>query len=684
MRPVLLLCVLGLAACPPSPATDAGTGGSGGSGEQDSGPTGPACATSKDCRLAGFDGACRGGFCTATALCTDDVECGLGETCLEGACRFTGCASNADCATGTCRLDVFTCSECGKNADCPNARPVCDTASNTCVQCSTDAQCGPPGPSHCDAPTGACVHCLVDAHCPNGLACSAARVCTGAGLNAGCPMGVACGAGLTCVNLGGVQTCLSSCSLSAPTCTAGQICYKLTFTSSNALVFDQGGPLGVCYAPGAGLKGYRESCSRQASSVSTSNCQPNLVCVPESPTSSICRTYCDLQMSGACPSPEKCHPFRGDQNGRLYGLCYPDTGWGDACFTDAACRTGLSCTPYEDPSAADRLAPVCQYNVGTAPGLAPCKNTVLPDAGVLPADRVCASGSCAADPLFSSNKFFCYGACQTNADCSVSGRTGVCDGEFAFPAGTSPGKVKGCRPACTATAACQAEYGSNIVCRSRFTPSYNASFVTSCAPPAGFFGAGQACTGNGECRSGFCLVDDGRGVQRKGVCAEPCDTTADCAPPDAGPPRGGPQVCDPQTFMGFIGFDGVAVTQDDLLLTAKLCHGAGCTVDDDCGVDAGVVCVPDVDPADAGRALMLRCRAPHQSGILTGGAACNQNADCASGVCGTLQAPSTGTGRACFQACTAATACPGTTTCRVGGLRLNTSLSTVSLDSCAP
>lgn len=277
MRSLPAFAVLALAACSPTPSMDAGTGGSGGGDPVDSGPTGPACTKAPDCRNVGFDGVCRGGFCTAGALCTDDVECGLGESCREGACRFTGCANNSDCATGTCRLDVFTCSECGKNSDCPMSRPVCDLTTNTCLGCATDAQCGPPGPSHCDAPTGSCVHCLTDAHCPNGLSCNAAHICTGAKLGAQCPMGTACDSNLICVSLGGVNTCLASCSLSNPSCVTPQICYKLTFTSSTALVFDQGGPLGVCYNPQAGLRGYREACSRQASSVSTSNCQPNLV-----------------------------------------------------------------------------------------------------------------------------------------------------------------------------------------------------------------------------------------------------------------------------------------------------------------------------------------------------------------------------------------------------------------------
>ncbi len=671
MRYLFPLTALLLTACPGTPGIDAGTPDP----VADAGlPPGPSCATSADC----VDGVCRGIHCTMAALCTDDVECGLGEDCVDGTCRFTGCAKDSDCASGACRKDVFTCAECGTNAGCPTTRPVCD-ANNTCVQCSTDTQCSPPGPGHCDAPSGACVHCLEDKHCPNGLNCGAGHLCTGAKLNQQCPMGTACDSGLICVSLGGVNTCLNGCPLSAPTCKTGEICYKLTYSGGSGLVFDQGGPIGVCYLPQQAAKGYREACTRPAASVSTSNCQPNLTCIPDSPTLSVCRTFCDLNLSNACPPGEKCHPFKGDFNGRLYGICYADNGWGDPCFADSACKPNQSCTPYEDPSAGDDLSTVCQFAVGAAPGLAPCKNTPLPDGGTLLADKVCQSGACQADPLLSSTKFFCYSACKTNSDCSVAGRTGSCDGDFVFPAGVATGTVKGCRRQCASNASC-AEYGAGITCRSRYVSGFTPSFATSCAPQLNGGVGGAACTTNTQCRSGFCLVDDGRASRRKGVCAEACTSAADCS--DAGSPTG-PLDCLDTAFIGFVGYDSVPNTTDDVVLRAKLCSGSTCASDDDCG-DGGAACVPDVDPADAGRLLSLRCRPPHATGFLPGASTCSQDSDCVSGVCGTLQAPSTGFGRACLQSCTAGTVCPGTSTCRAGGLRVQTSFTTVSFNSCAP
>jgi hypothetical protein len=67
-----------------------------------------------------------------------------------------------------------------------------------------------------------------------------------------------------------------------------------------------------------------------------------------------------------------------------------------------------------------------------------------------------------------------------------------------------------------------------------------------------------------------------------------------------------------------------------------------------------------------------------------GGEACGTDVQCLSGVCGLLQAPSMGTGRACFEACTGSTVCAATMTCRAAGLQVATASSLVSLDSCAP
>ena len=422
------------------PLTLAAPACSGGSAVPDAGTTGVdagspphiACDSPEDCRVAGFDGACRAGVCKANVPCGDDSECGLGETCTSGQCRFTGCVQDSDCAVGRCRAEAFACTECSASADCPSTLPVC-SAEGRCIQCGRDSDCPAFGPAFCTA-IGACAHCLEDAHCPNGLRCGENGVCLGAQKNQVCNQGVACDVGLTCVTIGGTRTvCAEACNLFTPLCqTPGEICIKLTFADSASLVFDQGAPLGVCFPPVNGAKGYHENCD-------TTICQPNLECIPDSATRSSCKTYCDPEAPFCAPG-EKCHAFPGDWSGRQYGVCYPDTGFHDRCDADNDCRAGQHCVPDDDPSAGNGFALFCAFAVESAPAsasaLTPCDE-----------DADCGSGACRADPEVGGAPSFCFGACREDADCNVGGRQGVCDADFLFSTEYAKDvKVRGCRP----------------------------------------------------------------------------------------------------------------------------------------------------------------------------------------------------------------------------------------------
>jgi hypothetical protein len=675
VRSALLTLAVALCACPPPAAT-------GDAGPEDAGvglPVTP-CDSPDDCRAAGVSAACRMAECVVDVPCGDDLECGLGERCVAGQCRFTGCTADADCATGRCLSDTFSCVECGRDQDCPAQRPVCNTASNTCVACRADADCARPGPSHCSS-SGACVHCTSNDHCPNGLVCSSTNVCAGAGESSPCPEGTACAAGLACVNVGSSPVCLRSCPLYAPMCPMGQICYRLTYATSSSLVFEADGPIGVCFGPQAGLRGVREPCLRQNGG---SNCQPNLQCVPETAQLALCRAYCNPGVSGSCPAGEVCRGFPGDFSGRPFGLCLPDSGFGLPCARDAQCRTGLSCQAYDDPSSQADVSPLCQFDVGAKPGLAPCAATALPDGGVLTADRACQSGRCVADPLFSAAGApgaYCLATCKASSDCATDAGAGVCDADFAVttPFGTT-GTVRGCRPSCAAPADCQGFPG--LTCRVRVvsTPS-EPSYAATCSPPGvGGLPPGAPCASNSQCQSALCFLDDGRGVRRAGRCAAPC-RAGDACSPDGGATM--PIDCRPTTLLVTRGYDGRPGTADDTYATPSLCSGAPCTTDGDCGDG---VCALDVDPAATPLGpLTRRCRAP-TAGAKRGGEACVVDGECRSGVCGVLAAPSTGAGRACYEACApGGSACTAPSmTCRAQALRVDSLNGTTSVDSCAP
>jgi hypothetical protein len=147
-----------------------------------------------------------------------------------------------------------------------------------------------------------------------------------------------------------------------------------------------------------------------------------------------------------------------------------------------------------------------------------------------------------------------------------------------------------------------------------------------------------------------------------------------------------PMTCQTTTHLLNRGSDAIAGTTDDKFATPKLCSGSPCTTNDDCRPDGGgnAVCAVELSPSNPFSAVVLRCKPPTPA-LLLGGAPCNFDTECQSGACGYLQPPSTGSGRACFEACNATSTCPASTMCRVGGLRIQTAQGIgPSVDSCAP
>lgn len=617
----------------------------------DAGPLPVACVSADDC--VSLDAVCRRNVCARDVPCGDDLECGLGERCESGQCRFRGCTTNDACGSGFCDATTFSCAECGSNDDCAGDTPVCHRGLRKCVACAGDADCQPPGQPHCSN-SGECVACITDSQCGQGLLCSSGNRCVGASLNTPCPMGTACAAGLVCVNVGTTPTCLESCAVYEPTCQAGQICYGLSYSASTSLVFEASGPLGVCFAPQAGQRALREPCVRSSSG---NNCQPNLRCVPETATLALCRAYCDPLTSGSCSVGEVCTGFVGDFAGREYGVCLPDTGFGTRCERDGTCRAGLSCQAWDDPQDSDLVSGLCQFSLGSGGAGAPCAS-----------NRQCSSATCVSDPVAPGAPYFCFTACNSDGDC---GDAGVCDADFTLTTAYGiSGQLRGCRPTCNAAVDCEG-YDAGLTCRARVVSSVNApEFSTTCSPPAGSGEGGAACSFDGECRSNYCVLDDSRGVRRSGACATFCSDVSECV---------ASLECASRVFLVSRGRDGVANSSDDVVATRRSCVGATCTSDEAC--DAGV-CSLQRTAADE-TALVQQCAAP-TVGVKRGGAPCLTDVECRSGACGTLQSPSSGLGRACFEACVNSSTCAAGQTCRVGTLLVAESFGPVAVDSCAP
>jgi hypothetical protein len=93
------------------------------------------------------------------------------------ACR--GCATGTECAAlgaalpacVTTGASTGACVECVTSGDCPTkAKPVCNTATNTCRGCATGTECAALNPAlpacvTTGASTGACVECVTSADC---------------------------------------------------------------------------------------------------------------------------------------------------------------------------------------------------------------------------------------------------------------------------------------------------------------------------------------------------------------------------------------------------------------------------------------------------------------------------------------------------------------------------------------
>jgi hypothetical protein len=152
------------------------------------------------------------------------------------------------------------------DGDCDPSRPVCDPASNSCVQCISDANCPTPEASRCNLPTQACAPCIDNAHCAGVV-------------NGGTELGV-CDAGL-CVQCTGTD--FASCSVGA----AQRLCNSLQRTCTNVVP----ATADLC-----------ETCLADA------HCQTNQLCVQQTFAGQDVGFFCfPRDVGGICPGTQR--PF---------------------------------------------------------------------------------------------------------------------------------------------------------------------------------------------------------------------------------------------------------------------------------------------------------------------------------------------------------------------------------------
>jgi hypothetical protein len=220
----------------------AGSGGDAGSlagtengGASGSGATGGAAGRGG----AGHAGDAASAGAAGTSAC--DGECkGTTPVCDVASNTCVECLKASDCkaATPVCDANSNSCVECAKSSDCRStSKPACDTTSNTCVACVANADCKDAAKPFCDKAAAQCVACLKQADCTDAKAsvCSAGA-CTACTVDADCAdiagKGV-CDAG-TCVQ----------CTVAKETVCGGKSCNPNTSTCTNTGVgsIDSCGP----------------------------------------------------------------------------------------------------------------------------------------------------------------------------------------------------------------------------------------------------------------------------------------------------------------------------------------------------------------------------------------------------------------------------------------------------------
>ncbi len=93
-------------------------------------------------------GACNGD----TPVCDEATD-----TCVE-------CLENPDCTEGVCNTETHECVQCLSRADCSGNAPACDTNTNLCVACLENSDCSDAMP-FCNPEEQSCAECLEDTDC---------------------------------------------------------------------------------------------------------------------------------------------------------------------------------------------------------------------------------------------------------------------------------------------------------------------------------------------------------------------------------------------------------------------------------------------------------------------------------------------------------------------------------------
>ncbi len=417
------------------------------------------------------------GGCSPNATCASNGSGGVTCTCDPGfvgdggICVSTGCESNVDCPSNAPLCDNGACVQCESSANCGSDKEC--SSSQQCVWilgfCGETSDCSSlPATALCDTSTNTCVQCLTTSNCLAGQECLENTCLTE---NPCSTNNGGCSADATCSSTSGQVTC---------TCDPG---------------FSGDG--GVCVASSSGQVG--DSCTTAGSQ---GVCQTGLTCTAEtSPFNSTTLDICTDSTS--CTADSDCGTSNGLANVCFDGLCLAGCNpSASSCGTEGfACWTEIALNPPE-------LESFCYFNCSADPfgcGYGASCNAEGAcveqscTSSACPTGEVCGAfglgqNSCVPDCRLSGNTCgtgtTCTqsnGLCEYGGDYKTCGTDGVCPGGGVCVTDTGT-NVSMCLAdcssgqACPTGQACIVELTDNkYVCAETCTAATTCPASTTCA-----------------------------------------------------------------------------------------------------------------------------------------------------------------------------------------------------------
>lgn len=308
---------------------------------------------------------CKANYWRPASVCELDcrkLSCGSGKVCNEGRC-VEGCDNDTDCGSDFCNTATNKCQRCLTDANCPRGE-VCNGGVCRMSGCKTDAQC--PSGKVCKSSTGTCVECVTFSDCTGNMVCrSSDNTCVQCNLTADCPSGESCIGNVCKVS----QECISSSD-----CPSGKSCRDGNCVNGCSSSNDCESSQPFC------------SAGKCVACVEDRNCPVGKVC-----STNICKTGC--RQDSECSSGQICdcaNPGAQCTVATCVARCRvnSDCSAGQTCL-NSRCVTKGSCTSDAQCARNSKFDPIGEVCISGKCQVKAC--TRASDCGT---GRICHQGKC--------------------------------------------------------------------------------------------------------------------------------------------------------------------------------------------------------------------------------------------------------------------------------------------------